>query len=75
MAEITTHIFMAKEVQNKLNCNDSIKYFSVGPDAFFFSRKTRKLGYEMHRKKTFLFFKNSFISSMAFFLATGSFNK
>ncbi len=58
MAEITTHIFMAKEVQNKLNCNDSIKYFSVGPDAFFFSRKTRKLGYEMHRNKTFLFFKN-----------------
>ncbi len=58
MAEITTHVFLAKDIKNKINCNDSIKYFSLGPDVFFFSKKTKKLGYIMHRNKSLLFFKN-----------------
>ncbi len=58
MAEITTHIFMASDVQKIINCDDAIKCFSVGPDAFYFSRKTRNLARIMHRTNTFLFFKN-----------------
>jgi len=58
MAEITTHVFLAKDIKNRINCNDSIKIFSLGPDAFFFSNKTKPLGNYMHRNKTLLFFKN-----------------
>ena len=58
MAEITTHIFFSKEVMNKFNCSKSIKYFSLGPDVFYFSNKTKYIGYIMHRKKTLLFFEN-----------------
>ena len=56
MAEITTHIFFSKKVMNKFNCSKSIKYFSLGPDVFYFSNKTKYIGYIMHRKKTLLFF-------------------
>ncbi len=58
MAEITTHVFLAKDIKDRINCNESIKFFSLGPDAFFFSNKTKKLGNYMHRNKSLLFFKN-----------------
>ena len=58
MAEITTHMFLSKDIKKIIKCNKSITLFSLGPDVFYFSKKTKKLAQIMHRKNTLLFFKN-----------------
>ena len=58
MAEITTHMFLSKDIKEKIKCNKSITLFSLGPDVFYFNKKTKKMAQIMHRKKTLLFFKN-----------------
>lgn len=58
MAEITTHIFFSIDIQNKIKSSSLIKLFPLGPDVFYFSKKTYSIAYKMHRKNTLLFFKN-----------------
>ena len=58
MAEITTHMFLSKDIKNKIKCSNSITIFSLGPDVYYFKKKTKKLAQIMHRKNTLLFFKN-----------------
>lgn len=61
MADIITHIYLSKEIN--IN-NNSMLTFSIGPDAFYFS-KYKRYGKIMHRKNVLLFFKNyiSYIKS------------
>ncbi len=59
MAEIISHTFLAKDVAKKLRYkNKNMIYFSLGPDPFYFSSKTFKIGNNMHRKRSLDFFKN-----------------
>lgn len=58
MADIITHVCFAREIKDKINCNNSIISYSLGPDVFYFNFRYKKYGKVIHRKCVYDFFKN-----------------